>query len=311
MTGITLKGKGDLQSYSLSLICLAISFVLIIFGDIVKQGVLDGLSFSVKTIIPTLFPFFILSDIWADVFVISQNGIVSKCFQKAFHLNKVSITAFILGLICGFPVGVKTAAQLYKDKRITKEELSHICGFANNPSAAFVISGVGAAILGNIFTGIRLYIAVIISAIIVGIIFRQKDMSLADSDVISRQSFSLVESIKNAALSSLNVMAYIVFFSALTSLVSVITNNSFVTTIFSVFFEVGNAVNSISKIENIDKPLCLSLIGFALGFSGLSVHLQAFSFLPREVSKKRYLFMKLIQAVICALLILLTEVIIQ
>ena len=311
MTGITLKGKGDLQSYSLSLICLAISFVLIIFGDIVKQGVLDGLSFSVKTIIPTLFPFFILSDIWADVFVISQNGIVSKCFQKAFHLNKVSITAFILGLICGFPVGVKTAAQLYKDKRITKEELSHICGFANNPSAAFVISGVGAAILGNIFTGIRLYIAVIISAIIVGIIFRQKDMSLVDSDVISRQSFSLVESIKNAALSSLNVMAYIVFFSALTSLVSVITNNSFVTTIFSVFFEVGNAVNSISKIENIDKPLCLSLIGFALGFSGLSVHLQAFSFLPREVSKKKYLFMKLIQAVICALLILLTEVIIQ
>ena len=311
MTGITLKGKRALQSYSLSLISLAISFVLIIFGDIVKQGVLDGLSFSVKTIIPTLFPFFILSDIWADVFVISQNGIVSKCFQKTFHLNKVSITAFILGLICGFPVGVKTAAQLYKDKRITKEELSHICGFANNPSAAFVISGVGAGILGNIFTGIRLYIAVIISAIIVGIIFRQKDVSLVDSDVISRQSFSLVESIKNAALSSLNVMAYIVFFSALTSLVSVITNNSFVTTIFSVFFEVGNAVNSISKIENIDKPLCLSLIGFALGFSGLSVHLQAFSFLPREVSKKRYLFMKLIQAVICALLILIIEVMFQ
>ena len=301
--------KREIWSYFMSLTCLAISFVLILLGDTVKKAVLDGLSFSINAIIPTLFPFFILSDLWADVFSIPNNSIASKFFQKVFYLNGESLTAFILGLICGFPVGVKAAAELYKDKKLSKDELSHICGFSNNPSLAFVISGVGAGILGSINTGVKLYLSVVISAIIVGIIFRRKNTISHNTNVISKQTFDLVESIKNAALSSLNVAAYIVFFSALTGLISVITNSIGVTTIFSALFEVGNAVNSISKLSNIDTNIRLSLIGFALGFSGFSVHLQAFSFLPREVSRTKYLFMKLIQGIICAALILLISVI--
>ena len=225
--------KREIWSYFMSLTCLAISFVLILLGDTVKKAVLDGLSFSINAIIPTLFPFFILSDLWADVFSIPNNSIASKFFQKVFYLNGESLTAFILGLICGFPVGVKAAAELYKDKKLSKDELSHICGFSNNPSLAFVISGVGAGILGSINTGVKLYLSVVISAIIVGIIFRRKNTISHNTNVISKQTFDLVESIKNAALSSLNVAAYIVFFSALTGLISVITNSIGVTTIFS------------------------------------------------------------------------------
>ena len=43
-------------------------------------------------------------------------------------------------------------------------------------------------------------------------------------------------------------------------------------------------------------PYALSMVSsaFALGFSGFSVHLQAFSFMPSKAQRRKYLLMKLL-----------------
>jgi hypothetical protein len=73
------------------------------------------------------------------------------------------------------------------------------------------------------------------------------------------------------------------------------------------FLEVGSASSILSKITFLPRSLSLSLSAFAVGFSGLCVHLQAAHFLAgTDISMKKYIFMKLLQGVfafsLCSLL---------
>ena len=148
-----------------------------------------------------------------------------------------------------------------------------------------------------------LYFSVILSACITGFIFRRKKKDFTKSEYISRQSFSLVESIKSAGMSSITISSYIIFFSALISLVEKIFGNDFFLALISAFLEIAGASNLIARLSNSLGVYSLILTAFALGFSGFSVHLQSFVFMPKELSKKRYLLMKLVQGVISALII--------
>ena len=114
----------------------------------------------------------------------------------------------------------------------------------------------------------------------------------------SGQTFVLVNSIKNAGLNSIAILSYIIFFSGVTSLVRALTKNNILTAYSAIIFEISGAVTQISNLNATDLRMRLSLTAFALSFSGLSVHLQAFSFLPKEIGKTRYFIAKLSQAIL-------------
>ena len=142
-----------------------------------------------------------------------------------------------------------------------------------------------------------LYISVLISAILVAIIFAKKSEKTQNTDFNIEQNFTLVDSIKNAGLASISISSYIIFFSTAIGLVRSITDSEIIILIFSSLSEVGNAASAITKSSYLPPVCSYGLLGFSLGFSGLSVHLQAMSFIPPEVSKKRYLIMKILQGI--------------
>lgn len=280
-------------------------FLLLFLGNKIKEGVICGIELCLYTIIPTLFPFFVLSDFLLSVIWINPNGPVAKIYRGAFGISSVTLPVFLIGSVCGFPLGIRNASALYKDNKITKRELEYICGFVNNPSVAFVISGVGAGLLGDAKAGVLLYISTVISAVIVGLIFRSKISVSQKNDIISRQSFNLVESIRSAGISSLIVSSYIIFFSSLIGLLSEIVKSEYLMAAISSLLEISNGAKGIASLRSISSIPKLCGIAFSLGFSGLSVHLQSFTFMPKEVSKKKYLLMKLVQGLLCALIVFL------
>ena len=287
----------------ISLTCPIIAVILIIFGSEVKAGIYKGLIFSFTTVIPTLFPFFILSDIWVKS--CCTEGIFSRITERIFGISGVSFSAIVTGLICGFPIGIKTASELYRREIISKDELEHLCGFVNNPSPAFVISGIGAAMMGSVSAGIRLCLSVMLSAFAIGIIFRKKHTSNGKTDFISRQNFDLAESIRSAGLTSLNVTSCIALFGGIINMVSIIAPNKFISASVSAILEITNAAKSICDLSFKTATTKYMAISFALGFSGMSAHIQAFSFMPKEISRPRYLAKKLLQGIICSLFSLL------
>jgi hypothetical protein len=205
-------------------------------------------------------------------------------------------------MLCGFPLGVKATRDLYDQGRINKDQLVRLSGFCNNPSAAFVISGVGLGIFGSMRIGIYLLISCIISAFFCGIFFREKLTEIIYLKEIPRQSFDLVESIKSAGLTSITISSYVIFFSSLINAINSIVNSSYVSSIIASLFELCSAVERIGSSTDFSFNTKQLLIAFALGFSGLSVHLQAFSFFPKDALKAKYLLIKLTQGIVCAII---------
>ena len=305
MTAKALKVKKNSYISLLSpLLCLAIAFLMIILGENIKSGILDGLRFASQTIIPTLFPFFVLSDLWSSYFYVNENGFLGRLFERLFHIHPAALSAFLSGLICGFPIGVKTASELYLGQIISKDEFEHLSGFVNNPSVAFIISGVGMGIFGDLWLGVMLYFSVVLSSLAVGVIFRKGKVKYRNSSDISRQTFSLVQSVKNAGATSITVTSYIIFFSGLIGIYRSFIENEAALSLISTIFEVSSATSIIGNCSLFSIDLKLMLTAFALGFSGLSVHLQALSFFPEDASRTRYFLMKLIQGIISAFLML-------
>ena len=180
-----------------------------------------------------------------------------------------------------------------------------LCGFCNNPSAAFVISGIGLGLFSNIKIGILLYLFVIISAIVTGFMFRPSRQNSSYQPVIPRQSFSIVQSIKKAANTSIVVCSFITFFSAVIYLLKIFIKSDITISLISPLIEISSAVEIITASQLFSKKISMFLIGFALGFSGLSVHLQALCLMPKNANASKYFLMKIIQGLICASLCLM------
>lgn len=88
--------------------------------------------------IPALFPFMTLSG------VIIRLGL-SERFAGGFHfllnrlygVSKACSYVIFMGFLCGFPMGSKTIADLYKRNRLSKAECRFLLAFCNNLGPAF------------------------------------------------------------------------------------------------------------------------------------------------------------------------------
>ncbi|MBE6533052.1 MAG: hypothetical protein E7676_06100 [Ruminococcaceae bacterium] len=295
-----IKRKKSASPSILMFSCITLSIIMLIMGKELESAIIKGMSLAGLRIIPTVFPFMVLSDFWLSSLEIKEESAVAKAFERVFKINAAALIPFLSGALCGFPLGVKSAVGLYEHGAITKDELSRLSPVVNLPSPAFVISGVGAGLLGSAVMGVFLYFSVLLSSVIVGVFFSRNKSKSKNNAFITRQNFDLIASIRNAGLSSLIIASYIVFFSGVLGLVSAIFKNDAFSTILSTLFEVGNATSMIVKSGAFPHVYLLPLLAFSLGFSGMSVHMQAFSFLPKEISKRRYLLTKLLIGLLSA-----------
>ena len=99
-----------------------------------------GMTLWLNTLIPTLLPFIILTG------MLTHTGHIRKLllpFESFFHIFPgVSIWGgyvFVLGMLCGYPMGAKITADLFHARQISKAEASYLLSFCNNTSPAFLI----------------------------------------------------------------------------------------------------------------------------------------------------------------------------
>ncbi|MDO4273293.1 MAG: hypothetical protein Q4D16_06480 [Eubacteriales bacterium] len=99
----------------------------------------EGMKLWLNTLIPTLLPFLILTG-----FLIHTDGIekilspLKKFWKKALGLSPQGAYAFLLGMLCGYPMGAKLASDLYRYGKISRREAEYLLTFCNNASPAFI-----------------------------------------------------------------------------------------------------------------------------------------------------------------------------
>ncbi len=284
---------------SSALIILAL-LINIFFSDEIAHSVRSGLMLCANVIIPSVFPFIILSDFLLHSINFSSLRPLGYLFRKTFNINSAALPAFLLGLLCGFPLGVRCAVSLYEDGRISREECERLIGFSNNTGPAFLISGIGLGLRGNVIEGVILYVSMTLSALICGFVFGFGRKCSEDSgDIIQKYPFSLTDSIKNAGLNTLNICSYLTFFALFCGLLKKALGVSLPYLLLIPFLEVGSAASILSKATLLPPAVSLALTSLAVGFSGFCVHMQAMSFIrPARLGCKKYFCMKLFQGAI-------------
>lgn len=170
------KSKIKIWVYSLKrngvtiLFCL-FTLCLVLFSRTNLSAAKNGLILWATAVVPSLFPFFVATEMLSYTNVISFLGKwLTPIMRPLFGVPGEASFAFMMGLISGYPVGAKIVSNFVEQGIVTHEEAERMLAFTNNSGPLFIIGTVGITLFGNTTIGILLLITHILSCISVGII---------------------------------------------------------------------------------------------------------------------------------------------
>ena len=159
-------------------VCLVLCGVLVWFLADAKQLRLEAagaLALCAGTVIPSLFPFMAVAGMLVRLgFGQWLAPYTAGLTAPLFRLPGCAGSALLLGLVGGYPIGAKTAADLYRENLVSREEAERLLAFCNNSGPAFIIGAVGSGVFGSVKIGLLLYAVHIFSALAAGLFFRNR-----------------------------------------------------------------------------------------------------------------------------------------
>lgn len=262
-------------------LCVTFGSAIFIVPETVKNGVISGMILCFRVVIPSLFPFAVLS-YFVDSSLCGKKfpTFAERVTQVIFGMSVRETEIFLMSMISGYPMGSRLVSQLYKDGLISEKRAQILLGFCVNGGPSFIIIAVGTGMFGYRKAGIILFLSHIAASFIICRISTalNKEKSVLQNFKSNSAAISdrFVDSVANASNSMLSICACVVLFSAICSIIKILPLNSEIKTYVSCLAEVTSGLS--------DYRLSIPMTAFFLGFSGFSVHLQvlsaARSFLP-------------------------------
>lgn len=287
-----MKGKKIL----VSVILFAAVFFLIIATDTVTEAAKKALILCATSVIPALFPFFVLTGLMVSCGTITSLGkFFAPIADKLFKTSGTGAVVFVIGILCGYPTGAKVISELYLSGGLTREESERLLAFCNNSGPLFVIGAVGCGMLGNKKLGIVIYCIHVISAVITGVFLslfakeQERKIVINEANLSFGEAFT--ESVENAVKSILNVCGYVVFFGCLVSVIKPYIPGIFINSLFEVTVGAKDIISSGLKTDDM-----LLLLSGTIGFGGVCVYFQIKGATAKaKLSTICYLFGKVLQ----------------
>lgn len=276
-----------------------------------------GLLLWFHTLVPTLLPFLILSNLLIAIDgVASLTHILYPALNRIFGCSRNGCFCMAAGLLCGYPIGAKVAGDLVREQRITAEEGNYLLAFCNNASPAFLI---GYCLTDSLKRPDLLVPALLViygTPLLLALFLRRgrsfSDLSPEKKTSGSQISFKIVDvCMMNGLESILKLGCYIILFSILARLLTRLPCPSSYITYGSVgFLEMTNGIALVTA--DVSIPILqkyLFVLGF-LSFGGLSGAAQTESMiLDSGLSFLTYLKAKLLTAVLVVCLAVITIII--
>lgn len=157
------------RRYLSALAASAGMLILILDGKTALSGAAEGVELCLKTLIPSLFPFFVLSGVITDS-LSGQNIPLLRPLGKLCRIPKGAEFLLGIGLLGGYPVGAQNIAQAYRSGSISKEDAERMIAFCNNAGPAFLFGILSSAfsefILPWLLWGIHILSAVAVGAVL-------------------------------------------------------------------------------------------------------------------------------------------------
>lgn len=289
--------KTTLNVAALLFLCSGAAAALLAWPQAASSGISRGLAICSSIIIPSLFPFLVLSGFLVKSGLSESLGRrLERPTRFLFGLPGCCAAGILVGFLGGYPAGGIAVGELVERGAVTREQGRRMLCFCVNGGPAFIISAVGAGMLGNAAYGALLYAAHIAASILLGLLLRLLgDKEPAQSESISSAAAprtsaaaAFVEAVNAACRSMLFMCGFIVLFAAVLSLcdgsgltaaleralsvplAALGLDTSAASCVLPCLLEVSCGSVEAAR-AGAAAPL---LLGIALGWGGLSVHCQ-------------------------------------
>lgn len=304
------------------LAALVLLVLMLLCSDDAVTGAKRGLSVCAELIIPSLFPFFVLSFLLNDLGLPAYLGRGLEPLMKSlFGVSGAGASAFVIGISGGYPLGASCVADLVRRGDISTRDGNKLITFCNNSGPAFIVGAVGVGLFRSGAVGLALYAAHILAALVTGLFLSGQKCTDRSSPKVwfadTSLSRSLPEAIKRAALQMLTVCGFVVFFSVLTSLLDALGVFSAIygriaaytgyelrltRAMLTGILELGCGIGAMEGAAL--TPLNLTVCAFLIGFGGISVAMQTASVVSgTEIKISRHLAGRLMNACISAFIV--------
>lgn len=271
----------------------------------VRQSVSEALTLCGETVIPSQFLFLTASSLLVSLGV---GEVLAPRLEflmwPLFRVDGAGATALILGLVGGYPIGARTAAELHRENLVSEAEAERLLAFCNTANPAFLISVLGVGVFRSVRVGVWLWLIHVLAALLTGILFRDR----ATARTKPRQRFAtravplttaFVGAVRGALSSMLNICAFVIVFYVLARPLRSLTNFA------------GAAAVGFLELFSVIPLVPNSSAGFVLasilaGWGGVSVLCQTLAVLADSgLSTRNCLLGKAVQSGLSGALALL------
>lgn len=291
-------------STSIMTLLLSIAFFILTESKAVMEAVLFSFQIWKNNIFPSLFPFFLLSELLIQYgFVEFLGELLKPVMNRIFRISNQAAFIFVMSIISGFPSNAKYTKALLEEHKINEKEATKILTFTHFSNPLFILGTVSITFLGNREVGFLILFCHYITNLILGLLFRNYYPSpKTDCRVLIRKAITnmtlarqkkkvsfpliLTNALNHTIQTLLFILGVTTTFLIITTLINQhITLSTFHQSILNGFFEMTQGLKYVSLL-NIPLKIKGILTVMILSFGGLSVHMQLIGILSK--SKIRY-----------------------
>ena len=286
-------------------------FLILCNKSLISRTIITSFSIWFNTLVPSMFPMFIISDILINYnFTMYIPKRIVGFISKIFNISNSSVLIVFLSMISGFPTNAINIRNAYDNNMISKKEAEHLLIFNHFANPLFILETVGSFYLNNNKYGIIILISLILGSFVIGILFRNKNYStpinyISKNDNCQNFGTVLSESIKKSINSLIMISGTVTLFLVLSTLIINIFNlNNYIAVLIQGVLEMTMATSLLSSLS-ISDILKVVLTTSIIAFGGLSINLQVISILDDKIRYQNYFIGRLIHALISGLISLI------
>lgn len=278
--------------------------LMVLFPRLALSAADRGLSLFVKSVLPSLLPFFICANFMIALGVPAVLGrFFDRLFRSLFHAPGKSAFVFIISITSGYPMGAKLIGEMGRRGDISVTDGKRMLSFCTTSGPLFMLGTVGSGMLACGSAGAVIALSHYTAAIVNGLLFRvlldvgtrrsetggrsRAENAEAHTNTPEKRRSGILELFTSSILSAFQslgiICGYIVLFTLLTDFLEFSGILSFAADwqrgIGKGILEMTVGAQTIAASGEISLRLKCALCSMLISFGGLSITAQSISML--------------------------------
>lgn len=306
-----------------TLLCIALALIaaaIIVYPERYVHKCLEGFALWAECVLPSLFPFMVIALLFVKSGLAEKASLPLKKAARAVNLPANGAACFIISICSGYPAGSRILCEFYESGTISASDCKKLAPLCSTSGPLFIIGSVGFGMFSDKTVGLKILVAHIVSVVAVSLVyslFSERRDERPSQKLPGTQNL-IYDCFYGAVISVAVAGGFIAFFNVLVSIArdfklfypvcAVLSPLLGENTAEAVCAGLVEATNGCRMLSAAGSAAAVPLAGFIITFGGISILLQQLAYLVKTgVKPIPFALMKLVQAAICALILLMFQ----